>query len=73
MKIFIGIFILYHGFQSAMGDHFSSMSDMEQLYEQETKVAAEVQDFVHLLDKQIDALDTFLDTYYVVRFKYKLF
>ena len=47
-------------------DLFSSMSDMENLFEMEPQIAEKVEKFVKLLDLQIDSLDLFLDKYYKV-------
>ena len=72
-KTIVIIFILFSGLCSAdlnpgnsPKDLFSSMSDMENLFETEPKITEKVENFVKLLDLQINSLDSFLDKYYKV-------
>ena len=55
-----------HGLSKA-SDLFSSMSDMEELFEKEGQVAEVMEKFVKSLDSQISSLDNFLNAYYKVR------
>jgi len=55
-----------HGL-SKSSDLFSSMSDMEELFEKEGQVAEVMEKFVKSLDSQISSLDNFLNAYYKVR------
>ena len=52
---------------SKASDLFSSMSDMEELFEKEGQVAEVMETFVKSLDSQIASLDNFLNAYYKVR------
>ena len=52
---------------SKASDLFSSMSDMEELFEKEGHVAEVMEKFVKSLDSQISSLDNFLNAYYKVR------
>ena len=75
-QIIVIIFSLFSGLCSAeLKDLFSSMSDMETLFEMEPKIAEKVDNFVKLLDLQIDSLDSFLDKHYKViyHFEYLLY
>ena len=47
------------------------MSDMENLFEMEPKITEKVENFIQLLDSQIDNLDSFLDKHYKVIHNYK--
>ena len=67
------IFLLFTGLcpadlnpENSPKDLFSSMSDMENLFETESKITEKVENFVKLLDLQINSLDSFLDKYYKV-------
>ena len=42
------------------------MSDMENLFEMEPKITEKVENFIQLLDSQIDSLDSYLDKHYKV-------
>ena len=55
-----------HGL-SKSSDLFSSMSDMEELFEKEGQVAEVMEKFVKSLDSQISSLDNFLNAYYKVK------
>ena len=77
-KIIVIIFSLFSGLCSGelhTKDIFSFMSDMENLFEMEPKIAEKVENFVKLLDLQIDSLDSFLDKHYKViyHFEYLLY
>ena len=68
-KIILTIFSLFSGLYSgepSSKDIFSSMSDMENLFEMEPKITEKVENFIQLLDSQIDNLDSFLDKHYKV-------
>ena len=68
-KIILTIFSLFSGLYSgepSSKDIFSSMSDMENLFEIEPKITEKVENFIQLLDSQIDNLDSFLDKHYKV-------
>ena len=73
-KIIVTIFSLFSGLYSgepSSKDIFSSMSDMENLFEMEPKITEKVENFIQLLDSQIDSLDSFLDKHYKVIHNYK--
>ena len=68
-KIIVTIFSLFSGLCSGelhTKDIFSSMSDMENLFEMEPKITEKVENFIQLLDSQIDSLDSYLDKHYKV-------
>ena len=68
-KIIVTIFSIFSGLCSGelhTKDIFSSMSDMENLFEMEPKITEKVENFIQLLDSQIDNLDSFLDKHYKV-------
>ena len=63
-KIIVIIFSLFSGLCSGelhTKDIFSFMSDMENLFEMEPKITEKVENFIQLLDSQIDSLDSYLD------------
>ena len=73
-KIILTIFSLFSGLYSgepSSKDIFSSMSDMENLFEMEPKITEKVENFIQLLDSQIDSLDSYLDKHYKVIHNYK--
>lgn len=45
-------------------DLFSSMSDMQKLYEHEAIVAENIEEYIQEMEAQLDTLDTFLNAYY---------
>ena len=42
------------------------MSDMENLFEMEPKITEKLENFIKLLDLQIDSVDSFIDKHYKV-------
>ena len=68
-QIIVIIFSLFSGLCSGelhTKDIFSFMSDMENLFEMEPKITEKVENFIQLLDSQIDSLDSYLDKHYKV-------
>ena len=68
-KAIVILFLLFSGLcsvESSSKDLYSSMSDMENLFEMEHEIAEKVEKFVKLLDVQINSLNSFLDKYYMV-------
>ena len=74
-KIIVIIFSLFSGLCSGelhtKDILFSFMSDMENLFEMEPKITEKVENFIQLLDSQIDSLDSYLDKHYKVIHNYK--
>ena len=73
-KIIVTILSIFSGLCSGelhKKDIFSSMSDMENLFEMEPKITEKVENFIQLLDSQIDNLDSYLDKHYKVIHNYK--
>ena len=73
-KIIVIIFSLFSGLCSGelhTKDIFSFMSDIENLFEMEPKITEKVENFIQLLDSQIDNLDSYLDKHYKVIHNYK--
>ena len=68
-KAIVILYLLFSGLcsvESSSKDLYSSMSDMENLFEMEHQIAEKVENFFKLLDVQINSLDSFLEKYYKV-------
>ena len=67
--IIVIIFLLFSGLcseQPLSKDIFSSLSDLENLFEMEPKITEKLENFIKLLDLQIDSVDSFIDKHYKV-------